>query len=331
MGILSRKKSLGKKKGEDGYGQGKATIAFGDDVLLDEDAMVETLLACLEAPDYRPPTLPAVAMELMSLSRKAEVDFNEVTALLEQDAMIAGRILKLVQSPIYSGASKIESLNDALVRLGLRTLRDLVMEISMNMKVFKSEDYTDTMELLRRHATVTAHCSKLVCKYTEIEGEYAFMAGLLHDVGIAGTLLALSDRKGRRKTPPDLIAIWPAVDRVHQRAAEIMGKHWELPPDIQLAIANHHQVMVQGHAHPLAATVCLANDLAHEVGAGVIPKEGDRVREMTALEKDCVRSHTSVDRSTDKTREHAREALRLSEAQMELIQGEAEELLEKIG
>jgi len=201
------------------------------------------------------------------------------------------------------------------------------MEIAMNMKVFKSADYADTMNLLRRHANATAHLSKLVCKYTEIEGEYAFMAGLLHDVGIAGTLLALSERKGPRAAPPDLIAIWPAVDRVHQRAAELMADHWDLPADIKLVVGAHHQVIIQGHAHPLAATVCLAEDLAHELGRGVIPKEGDRVAAMSALEKDCVRSHTGVDRSSPKTLEHAREALRLGDSQLELIRGEAEQLI----
>ena len=332
MGILPRKKkSLGKRKGEEGYGEGRATIAFGDDVLLDEEAMVETLLACLEAPDYRPPTLPSVAMELMELSRRPEVEIDDVVALVEKDTLIAGRILKLVQSPMYAGAAKIESLRDALMRLGIRTLRDLVMEISMNLKVFKSPDYTDTMEFLRRHATATAHLCKTVCRYTEIDGEYAFMAGLLHDVGIAGTLLALSDRKGPRTTPPDLIAIWPAVDRVHERAAELMAEHWQLPPELRMVIAAHHQVLIQGHAHPLAATVCLADDLAHQLGCGVIPKASDEVEAMTEIEKDCVRSHTGVDHSSPKTLEHAAEALRLGEPQLELLRADAAETVEALG
>ena len=99
---------------------------------------------------------------------------------------------------MYRGTSELSSLRDALMRVGLRTVRDLVMEIAMNMKVFRSPDYADTMDLLRRHSTMTAHFSKLVCNYSPIEGEFAFMAGLLHDVGIAGTLLALSDGASRR-------------------------------------------------------------------------------------------------------------------------------------
>ncbi len=320
---------LGKRKGQVGYGDGRAVIASGDDVLIDEDALVERLLACLGAPDYRPPTLPSVAVELMNLSQQLEVDLEQVVALLEQDSLITGRILKLVQSPMYAGAA-IGSLREALMRVGLRTLRDLVMEIAMNMKVFRSPDYADTMELLRRHSTAAAHLAKVVCRYSPIEGEFAFMAGLMHDVGIAGTLLALAEQSGRGQAPPSLVAIWPALDRVHQKAAEIMAEHWGLPPEIKLAIGAHHQVMIQGHAHPLAATVAIADDLAHELGFGLVPAEHDQGK-MSELERDCVRSHTTVDRSTPGTLEQARESLQLNDQELDLIRREADEVREQLG
>ena len=323
MALFGSKKQ-GKSKGEEGYGQGRAAIAEGDDVLLDEETMVATLLGMIESPDYRPPTLPAVALELMSLSQRTDVEIDDIVALLEKDSMIAGRVLKIVGSATMAGAVKITSLRQATMRIGLMRIRDIVMEIALNTRVFKSTDYGDTMELLRGHATATAHVSRIVCKYTALEAEFAFMAGLMHDVGIAGTLLALSDAKGRRKTPPNLISIWPAVDRVHQRAGELMAKHWDLPADIQMAIAAHHQVMIQGQAHPLASALAVANELTHELGVGVIPKLGASLGSMSEDEADCVRAHTSVDRSGDKTLEHARTALGLDEKAMGLIREEAE-------
>jgi HD-like signal output (HDOD) protein len=244
--------------------------------------------------------------------------------------MITGRIIKLVQSPIYSGASPLTSLRDALVRLGLKTLRDVVMQLAMNMKVFRSADYADTMELIRRHSTMTAHFSKVGSKYSPLEGDYAFLAGLLHDAGLAGTLLALSKNKGKRKSPPNLIAIWPALDRVHTRAGELMAEHWKLMPDIKLAMGHHHQVILDGHPHPLAATVCLANELAHALGFGVIPKADGVLEEMTELERDGIRSHTTVDRSTPKTLEHAKKALQITDRQMDLIRSDAEEIVQNL-
>ncbi|MBM4382577.1 MAG: HDOD domain-containing protein [Deltaproteobacteria bacterium] len=316
MEILGR----GKKKGEEGYGQGRAAIAEGDDVLLDEEALSAELLACLEAPSYRPPVLPAVAIEVMALAQKPDVAIKDVITLLERDALIAGRVLKVACSPVYARGAKVGSLKDATMRLGLQTIRDLVMQITLEMRVFKSADYASTMELLRRHATVTARLCRVVSKYTALEAEFSFMAGLLHDVGIAGTLLALAERKGKRKTAPDLIAIWPAVDRVHQRAGELMAKHWTLPPDIAFTLGAHHQVLIQGYPHPLAATVAIANDLAAELGAGVVPKTGDGADEGRA----CLVAHSEVDRTSPHTLAQAREALRLSDATLALIRKDAE-------
>ena len=312
----------GKKKGEEGYGQGRAAIAFDDDVLLDEEALVEALLTALEAPDYRPPTLPAVAVELLELSRQPEVDFEDVVRLLEQDSLIAGRVLNVARSPIYARAVEITSLHEALSRFGLRTFRDLVLEISMNMKVFKSSDYAETMDLLRRHSAMTAHVCKVVCNHADVDGEYAFMAGLLHDVGIAGTLLALSERRGSRAAPPDLIAIWPAVDRVHPRAGQLMAEHWGLSEDLQWVLSAHHRVLVKGEPHRLSATVCIADHVAQELGYGLVPKakEGD---DEDDLRLDCVRSHTNVDASSPRTLEHAREALGIDDALLERIVAEA--------
>jgi HD superfamily phosphodiesterase len=198
------------------------------------------------------------------------------------------------------------------------------------MRVFKSENSGETMELLRRHATVTAHFARILCKYTTLDSEFAFMGGRMHDVGIAGTLFALSDAKGRRKSPPDLIAIWPAVDRVHQRAGELMANHWDLPPDIKIAIGAHHQVMIGGHAHPLSSAIALANQMAHFYGVGVIPKEGDTLDAMSEAEADCVRSHMSVDLTGAKTLAHAREALSLDPKSLGLIREESEEALQKL-
>lgn len=329
----------GKTRGQVGYGDGRAAIRAGDDVLLDEEAMVAELLGLLEAPDYRPPTLPVVAVELMTLSGRADVAIEDVVALLERDSLIAGRVLNVASSAALSGGNRIGSLREATMRLGLLRVRDLVMQIAMNLRVFKCEAYDAAMERIRRHAVATAHLSRTVCRYTPIEGEFAFMAGLLHDVGIAGTLLALAERKRPRgRKPPDLVSIWPAVDRVHVRAGEIMARHWQLPADIRLAIGGHHQVLCGGHPHPLAATVALANEIAHAEGAGLVEKAGDEVADGgsgaetrdaadAASAADWTSAFSELDRTGPKTLASARAALGLDDRVHGLIVAEARTLL----
>jgi hypothetical protein len=102
-----------------------------------------------------------------------------------------------------------------------------------------------------------------------------------------------------------------------------MAAHWTLPPDIRFALSAHHQVLIQGYAHPLAATVAIANELATELGAGVIPKPNDSAEGASRDDRDCLRAHTEVDRSSAATLAQAREALRIEESTFALIREEA--------
>jgi HD-like signal output (HDOD) protein len=139
-------------------------------------------------------------------------------------------------------------------------------------------------------------------------------------VGIAAVLIALAESSAKKA--PELLAIWPSVERVHPAAARKMAQLWQLPADIALAIGAHHQVKIEGHAHPLAATVCLADQLAHEHGFGLAANATDE----DALAQACMASHTGIDRSGRATLASAREALRLTDKQLELLAGDAAKL-----
>ena len=323
------RKSVGKKKTEEGYGRGEHSIDLDDDVLIDEAAIKERILAAFNAPDYRPPTLPSTALELVRLSSDNEVAFDDVVSLLERDSMLAGRVLRIAQSPVYAGAAQVQSLRDALVRLGLTTLRDLVLEVAMNLRVFRAPAYAGPMERIRRHCNATGHLSRLVSRYTPIEAEYAFLCGLLHDVGTACILIALGDVP-RGKAAPDLSVLWPAIDGTHEEAAGLITKLWNLPPEIPLVVAAHHCVLIEGYAHPMAATVCLAERLADDLGLGLVPRRNGEGENEKPADLADLEIHDQTDRSSDITVERAREALQINDQTMQLIEREAVECIESL-
>lgn len=325
----------GKRRGDAGYGQGQVSIA-GDDVL-DEEELCDQLLATMASPQYQPPTLPRVAMELMRLANQPDVTVDEVAKLLERDTLLTGRVMTLVQSAVYVGSSKITSIKEGLVRIGLRALRDIVIDASMRVRVFRSQAYSGAMERLQRHSAMTAHVSRIICRHTKNDAEYSFLCGLLHDVGIAGSLICLG-QAARGKSAPQLVAVWPAIERAHAEAGARMAELWGLPEEVQTALRAHHQVLVGGEANPLAATVCVADDMAHEMGFGLLPGAGkdddveadadDRAAMNDALA--CERSLITLDRSRPKTLEQAQATLGLTADQLAEIRGEAESLSDEI-
>ncbi len=312
----------GKAKHEEGYGVGSASIADDDDVLIDEAALKERLLDVFRAPGYQPPELPQAAQQVLQLSQDPDLDVKRLVEVLERDAMLAARVLRVASSAAFAAGGGIETLRNAVMRLGLRTLRDIVLEVAMNLRVFRCESYGGAMERLRLHSRATAHLCRLVCRYSSVASELAFTCGLLHDVGIAGILLSLGDVP-RGKRPPDLAVLWPAIDSAHAEAGALMAKLWQLPPELPYLLEAHHRVEIGGHLHPLAAAVCLADELAAANGYGLVPP-------LLGKDAASLKTHPHTDRSGPVALERAREALRIGEEQWALIEAEAEQQLREL-
>jgi HD-like signal output (HDOD) protein len=230
---------------------------------LDATELKTKLLELFRSSSYQPPVLPVVAVELLALTRKPRVDVRSVVELLEKDALLAGDLLKLAQSPLYA-MSPIRSLEDAILRLGLSKVSDLFLRASLDRRVFRAPGYDEPMNRLRRHSALTAELVQQVCRLSVGLEQYAFLCGLLHDVGIAASILALSELLLR---PPFDVAL-PIIESIHEGASEVVSRIWKLPPDIGLVLSLHHRVSLDGKTHPVAAAVAVADGLADEVGFG---------------------------------------------------------------
>jgi HD-like signal output (HDOD) protein len=290
---------------------GRGVVALEQD-FVDEVEVRQRLEATFRSPEYKPPTLPAVALELLGLAQDPNADFAKVGKVLESDPIITGQVLRVAQSPVYAGRMPITTIPQALSRLGIKTLRDIVLQVALNARVFRAKPYQPTMESLQRHSTAVAHLAKIISRYTSFEGDYAFLCGLLHDVGIAGSLIALNE--SNPKSPPPLDDVWPAIQAVHAEASQLMASQWQLPPDIALTVGAHHSVLIQGYPHPVAATVYLANEVATALGFGTRAEGAFATRRLETMDRAKVL-----------------QILSLSDKQMTLVLRDAEKDLEALG
>src|ERR1700742_34601 len=194
------------------YGQGSHEIDAGDYALTSAQELQDKLLAIFRAPNYKPPTLPNIALELTDLTRRSNVSYDDVIRVVEKDPLILASVLKLAQSPLYGGRLPVQSLKDALNRLGINTLRHMIWQVVVGMRLFRVRGYTATMERLQVHSTFVAYAARIVAARAGIAAEHAFLCGLLHDVGWSGTLVALSEDA---RNPPDPALLFSAIDKMH--------------------------------------------------------------------------------------------------------------------
>jgi len=246
------------------------TVAAGP-MELDPVEVTSRVQKTFAAPGYRPPMLPAVALDLVEMSQKTDVDFERVVRLLEKDPVLAAKVLSIAQSAAYATRTPILSLRTAVVRLGLKTLRDIVLEAALHLKVFRVPGFEPAMARLARHSTASAHVIRAICRRTRVETEYAFLCGLLHDVGFAAALLALSGDPQLGRAPFEALA--PVLDDVHDEASGLLARLWKLPAEVQRVVASHHDLGKD--PEPVSAALVVAEQLVWEAGAGIEPPPPD--------------------------------------------------------
>lgn len=252
-----------------GYGQGQATISLQEMLRLDPEALAERLIELFQSPRYQPPVLPAAATQILRLSTNPDVELKELVEVLGTDPLLMGRVTTTAQSPLYAGGNgQVRTLQEAVRRLGIRGLRNIVLEAAMQMRVFRTPAYMECMETIRRHSIVAAHMSHLTARFVRVDPNEAFLAGLMHDAGLAGGLLVLADGK-RKEDAPSLSRYWASLERAHVAGGAAMVRLWGLPEDLARTLGLHHAPVTGGRLDPMAGCVCLGEHLAQLLGARV--------------------------------------------------------------
>jgi HD-like signal output (HDOD) protein len=249
------------------YGQGVVELDAPEDELDRAEQATERLRAVFNSPAFAPPVLPAAAMDVHRMSQARDVKFEQLLATLEKDPMLAARVLKVASSPVYGGAP-LQSLHSAVTRLGLKNLGAIVWEVALNMKVFRSKAYAGPMDQIRRHSTAVAHVARTLAKQTAIPLEYAFLCGLLHDVGAAATLLVLGENSGPSDAPLAPTVLEMVLAQIHADASQLVAKCWNLPGDLQWVLGGHHSVLISGYPHPVSSLIAVTENLVAELGSG---------------------------------------------------------------
>ncbi len=271
------------------------------------------LFRTFEDPTYRPPPLPSVALELVALALKSDVNVEQVVRLLERDQMLAGAVMRLVGSPIHAGRGPVRSLSDAVLRLGIKTVRDGVFAAALKKSVFKAPpEYEEIMNRIARHGTATAYLARVVCRVARVPDDQAFLGALLHDVGYAALLLSVIRKKDFQVSA--LAELWPEIDSMHEQASKAVTKLWGLSGELSLLVASHHHEHT-GNSARVAAVINIADFLSTRFDAHIVGPPGPDGVPLPA----CTISSVSV--------EDSRTLLGLKDDAFDRIEAEARPIL----
>lgn len=205
------------------------------------DEIREKILNCTTLP-----TLPAVAVQVLELAQKDEVDLEEIATRIKQDPALAAKLLKTVNSSFYGRANAVATVSHALVILGLQSVKTLVLGFSLvsNLSKERSKGF-DHMKYWRR-AVFAATATRLIArKMNFVQQEEAFLATLLMDIGV----LILERVYGanyhsvyvQARSHNDLTALeLKNLGTTHAEVGAMIATNWKLPPVLVTPIRAHH-------------------------------------------------------------------------------------------
>ena len=129
--------------------------------------------------------IPQVALKILRLIDEDEYDIKALAEEIRKDQVISAKTLKLCNSVIFAGSNKIESLDHALIYIGLQMLVKLVISASVdNFFSHSGSGYSLCKGGLFHHAIGTAVIAEKLADLTgRAKPGSAYTAGLLHDIG----------------------------------------------------------------------------------------------------------------------------------------------------
>lgn len=220
-------------------------------------AFVDKLVESFRFEDARLPTLPQAVVYLERAIRNETVSMKRLARLLEQDPVLATRLIRVANSSYFKSVSPVESVPEAVSRIGFSASQNIALVLLSKTFTASHDLVADKVsELWSQSLRIAAMASSLSHHYPLVDANRAMLGGLLYNVG-AMLLLTKIDERVKAITHPGIL------DHMIERHAAQFGlkllQHWEMDPDLQDVVGNrNHWQRDHSHAADLADLVLVA-------------------------------------------------------------------------
>lgn len=228
------------------------------------------------------PPMPKVLFKARQVMDDPRSSFKDVAKVIETDQAIAAKVLKVANSAYYGLSGMVNSIHQATVVLGQKTLEQVITMVSSSSLLGKRlKGYNLSAGVLWRHSLAVAICSQLIAskRAPSLEND-AFSVGLIHDAGKLAIDHYLAKNRQSFETfltqhGPNIIeAERHVLGFDHTEMAEQLCRKWKLPDHHAEAMRFHHNPENSNDSQ-LTNIVYLANCIATMAGfdSGVVPEE----------------------------------------------------------
>lgn len=231
------------------------------------------------------PTLPEVARYVIATIDDESSDADSLVAHLNTDPAVVARILAAANSSALALSSRIDSMRQAILVLGLKEIRSITLATAVIDRLNLGSGAFDP-RVLWRHSLGVAICARAIAEDLRYNPEAAFTAGLLHDIGQMLLFVATPElfeevlRRCRDLDEPIVEAEQAVFGFDHAVVGAELVRLWRLPAEIADGIGAHHDPE-SGHFGEMGDLIHVAEVLSHALDLGALPD--NRVPELSAF------------------------------------------------
>jgi putative nucleotidyltransferase with HDIG domain len=240
------------------------------------------------------PPFPLVALRVMNVLSGTDNSLREICDLIRPDPVFTAEILRLANSPLVAFSKEITSVLQASMLLGVRRLRRLVMTVGL--RSYMDRSVTKALKACWRHSVATAMISERIARWNSIDRDFAYTAGILHDIG----RVALANISSKIYAEfIDRMAASPQSDMLrseretfgidHCCAGRLLAIIWKLQEEFIEITSRHHEPLT--HDEDATELVRHSCTLADALGFAAAPHELHTFEDVMAGLPESVRKH----------------------------------------
>lgn len=196
------------------------------------------------------PSLPSLYTRIIEILQSDDPSLQKIGEIVSEDIAMSAKVLQLVNSSFFGIARRISNPVQAVMFLGLETVKALVLSVQIFAKWESSKVKGFDIERLWHHSMMVGAMAKRLAETEQLstrEVDEAFTAGLLHDVGKLILAASLPDiyQKVLVASKAQHIPLWQAEETAFGTSHAEVGAYllglWGLPTSIVEAVAWHHR------------------------------------------------------------------------------------------
>jgi HD-like signal output (HDOD) protein len=221
------------------------------------------------------PPMPHVVTRILKLLTDPDSKMSDITEILSHDQALVARLIKISNSAFYGRGTSTSTLSQAVIKLGTKTLRSIV--ITASTRSLFPTDQTNTGiwgQALWQHSVECGLASRRVAELVHYKDpEEAFVGGVLHDIGKLVVLLNLPDEfRQIRKTQTSSRGSSADAEQAvlgfdHTQVGKLLLEKWQLPKSLRACVRYHHHPQESGDYKTLAYITGCGDYLSRTLGS----------------------------------------------------------------